>query len=50
MSFFDVMSDFQKDLEDVSAEIGEIKNNTLYKNFARNLMSKLAKLTLTSPS
>jgi conjugal transfer/entry exclusion protein len=49
-SFFDVMSEVQKDLEDVSAGIDQIKNNTLYKNFARNLTSKLARSTLTSPS
>jgi hypothetical protein len=49
-SFFDVMSEVQKDFKDVSAGIGQIKNNTLYKNFARNLMSKLARSTLTSPS
>jgi hypothetical protein len=32
-SFFDVMLDVQKDLEDVSAGIGQIKNNLIYKNF-----------------
>jgi hypothetical protein len=48
-SFFDVMSEVQKDLEDVSAGIGQIKNNLIYKNFVRNLTSKLARSTLTSP-
>jgi hypothetical protein len=32
-SFFDVMSKVQKELEDVSAGIGQIKNNALYMNF-----------------
>jgi hypothetical protein len=48
-SFFDVMSEVQKDLEDVSAGIGQIKNNLIYKNIVRNLTSKLARSTLTSP-
>ncbi len=48
-SFFDVISEVQKDLEDVSAGIGLIKNNLIYKNFLRNLTSKLAMSTLTSP-
>ncbi len=32
-SFFEVMSEVQKDLEDVSAGIGQIKKNLIYKNF-----------------
>jgi hypothetical protein len=48
-SFFDVMSEVQKDFQDVPAGTGQIKNNTLYKNFAWNLMSKLARSTLASP-
>jgi hypothetical protein len=47
--FFDVMSEVQKDLEDVSAGTGQIKNNLMYKNIARNLTSKLARSTLTLP-
>jgi hypothetical protein len=47
--FFDVMSEVQKDVEDVSAGIGQIKNNLINKNFVRNLTSKLARSTLTSP-
>jgi hypothetical protein len=47
--FFDVMSEVQKDLEDVSAGIGKIKNNLINKNFVRNLTSKLVRSTLTSP-
>ncbi len=49
MSFFDVVSEVQKDLEDDSAGIGQIKNNLTYKNFVRNLTSKIARSILTSP-
>ncbi len=48
-SFFDVMFKVQKDLEDVSAGMGQIRNNLIYKNIVRNLTSKLARSTLTSP-
>ncbi len=48
-SFFDVVSEVQKDSQDVSAGISQIKNNLTYKNFVRNLTSKLARSTLTSP-
>jgi hypothetical protein len=48
MSFFDVMSETQKDLEDNSAGIGFFSKNLVHKNFVRNLMSKLARSTLTS--
>jgi hypothetical protein len=37
MSFIDIMSEVQKDLQDVSA--GILKDPT-YKNFVRNLKSK----------
>jgi hypothetical protein len=47
-SFFDVVSEVQKDSQDVSAGIGQIKNNLTYKNFVRNLTSKLARSILTS--
>jgi hypothetical protein len=49
--FFDVMSEVQKDLEDVSAgiHVGQFKQNPRYKNFIRNLTSKLARSTLTLP-
>jgi hypothetical protein len=46
----DVMSEVQKDLEDVSTGIGQIKKNPKYTNFVPNLVSKLARSTLTSPS
>ncbi len=46
-SFFDVMSEIQKDTEEVSAGIGNLKN-LIYKNFVRNLMLKLMRSTLTS--
>jgi hypothetical protein len=48
-SFFEVMSEVQKDLEDVSEGIGQIKKNLIYKNFVWNLTSKLARSTLTLP-
>ncbi len=48
-SFFEVMSDAQKDSEDISAGIGFFFNQT-HKNFAQNFMSKLVRSTLTSPS
>jgi hypothetical protein len=48
-SFFDVVSEVQKDSQDVSAGIGQIKNYLTYKNFVRNLTSKLARSILTSP-
>jgi hypothetical protein len=43
------MSEVQKDLVDVFAGIGQIKNNPIYKNFVRNLTSKSVRSTLTSP-
>ncbi len=50
MSFFEVMSEVQKDPEDVSAGIGQ---KTKYKvpnnKFSCNLRSKSARSTLTSP-
>ncbi len=49
MSFFDVVSEVQKDLQEVSAGIGQIKNNLTYKNFVLNLTLKLARSILTSP-
>jgi hypothetical protein len=48
-SFFDIMSEVQKDLQDVSAGIGQFLKNLTKENFVRNLMSKLARSTLTSP-
>jgi hypothetical protein len=48
MSFFEVMSEVQKDPEDVFAEIGQKKYKVLNK-FSCNLRSKLARSTLTSP-
>jgi hypothetical protein len=35
-SFFDVVSEVQKDLEDISAGIGQLKKNLIYKNFVLN--------------
>jgi hypothetical protein len=49
-SFFDIMSEVPKDLQDVSSGIGQFLKNPTYKNFVWNLMSKLARSTLTSPS
>jgi hypothetical protein len=46
-SFFDVMSEVKKDLEDISAGIGQFKKNLIYKNFVWILTSKLARSTLT---
>jgi hypothetical protein len=44
------MSEVQKDLEEVSAGIGKFRKYDIrYKNFARNLMSKLARSILTLP-
>jgi hypothetical protein len=48
MSFFEVMSEVQKDPEDVSAGIGKKKCEVLIK-FSCNLGSKSARSTLTSP-
>jgi hypothetical protein len=48
-SFFDVMSEVHKDLHDVSAGIGQFLKYPIYKNFFRNLMSKLARSTLSLP-
>jgi deoxyribodipyrimidine photolyase len=48
-SFFDVVSEVQKDSQDVSAGIGQFLKNLTYKNFVWNLMSKLARSILTSP-
>jgi hypothetical protein len=46
-SFFD-MSEVQKDSEEVGAGIGIFFiYNPIYKNFVQNLMSKLARSTLT---
>ncbi len=36
-SFFDVMSEVQKDLQDVSASIGQFSTHLTFKNFVRNL-------------
>ncbi len=48
---FDIMLEVQKDLlEDISAGIGQFFKNLIYKNFVRNLTSKLARSALTSPS
>jgi hypothetical protein len=43
-SFFDIRSEVQKDLEDVSAGIDFLKNS-MHKNFVRNLTLKLARST-----
>jgi hypothetical protein len=43
------MSEVQKDSEDVGAGIGIFIYNPIHKNFVQNLMSKLARSTLTSP-
>jgi hypothetical protein len=48
-SFFDIMSEVQKDLEEVSAGTGQILKNPIYKNFVWNLTSELARSTLTLP-
>jgi hypothetical protein len=41
MSFYEDMSEVQKDLEDVSAGTGKkFFKNPLYKTFVRDLMSK----------
>jgi hypothetical protein len=37
-SFFDVMSEVQEDLEDVTAGIGKFFKNPMYKNIVRNLI------------
>ncbi len=47
-SFFEVMSEVQKDLEDVFAGTGKKKYKVLNK-FSCNLRLKLARSTLTSP-
>jgi hypothetical protein len=49
MSFFEVMSEVQKDSEDVSAGIGILKKIKLLNKFSCNLRSKSARSTLTSP-
>jgi hypothetical protein len=49
-SFSEILSEVQKDSEDVSAGIGKfLKILYISKKFVRNLMSKLARSTLTSP-
>jgi hypothetical protein len=48
-SFFDVMSEVQKDSQGVSAGIGQFKKNLTYQNFVQKLMSKSVRSTLTSP-
>jgi hypothetical protein len=48
-SFFEVMSEVQKDSEDVFAGIGIFLKIKLLNKFSRNLRSKSAKSTLTSP-
>jgi hypothetical protein len=48
MSLFDIISEVQKDLEDVSAGKGQFKK-IMNKNFVQNLMSKFVRSTLTSP-
>jgi hypothetical protein len=45
---FNVMSEVQKDSDDISAGIGKFLRNPKYKNFVRNLTSKLTRSTLTS--
>ncbi len=49
-SFVDVMSEVQKNSQDISAGIGQFFKNQTHKNFVRNLTSKLARSTLTSPA
>jgi hypothetical protein len=44
----DIMSEVKKDWEDVSAGIDNFFLNPIYKNFVRNMTSKLARSTLTS--
>jgi hypothetical protein len=41
------MSEVQKDLEDLSAGIGQFLKNPIFKDFVLNFMSKLARLVLT---
>jgi hypothetical protein len=48
-SFFEVMSEVQKDSEDVSAGIDILKKIKLLYKFSCNLRSKSARSTLTSP-
>ncbi len=48
-SFFEVMSEVQKDSEDNSAGIIILKKIKLLHKFSRNLRSKSARSTLTSP-
>jgi hypothetical protein len=43
------MYEFKQDLQDVFAGIG-VFSNLLHKKFVSNLMSKLARSTLTSPA
>jgi hypothetical protein len=43
------VSEFQKDSQDVSTGIGQIKKNLTNENFVRNLTSKLSRSILTSP-
>jgi hypothetical protein len=47
--FFEVMSEVQKDSEDISAGIGILKKIKLLNKFSRSLRSKSARSTLTSP-
>jgi hypothetical protein len=48
-SFFDIISEVQTVLEDVSGGTGQFIKNPICKNFVRNLTSKLARSTLTIP-
>ncbi len=48
-SFFEVMSEVQNDSEDVFAGIGIFLKIKLLNKFSRNLRSKSARSTLTSP-
>jgi hypothetical protein len=48
-SFFEVMSEVQKDSEDVFAGLGILKKIKLLNKLSRNLRSKSARSTLTSP-
>jgi hypothetical protein len=48
-SFFEVMSEVQKDPEDVFAGIGKQKKYKVLNKFSCNLRSKLARSILTSP-
>jgi hypothetical protein len=46
---FEVISEVQKDLEDISAKLEILPKNKVLNKFSCNLRSKLARSTLTSP-